>query len=147
MREIKFRAWDKRTERMFDNELLLKSGRELMKFVQRMRPYLPDMENAKGGLLLPTDDENMFFMQFTGLRDADGRDIYEGDVLEIVYENTDPDIVTVKYHGERGYPAFDTVPKLGCDENGLSYALAVCRVRVIGNIFEHPHLIEKEGNE
>ena len=58
MREIKFRAWD--GEHMNDMNYLA---------------------NWHLGMINP-NDELPLFMQFTGLHDKNGKEIYEGDIIE-----------------------------------------------------------------
>ncbi len=71
MREIKFRAWIK------DNELMITQN--------DFRDY--SMVSNGDGFGIVSDgnwmnDDSFIIMQFTGLKDKNGKDIYEGDVLE-----------------------------------------------------------------
>lgn len=74
--------------------------------------------------------------QYTGLKDRNGKEIYEGDLLRVTHEDGDSEVYQVRYMGDNDYPAFDLVPHLDCDSNGLSHAMAVCEIEVIGNIYE-----------
>ena len=65
MRPIKFRAWYKFGKRMID--------------LQKITPLALSYPDHKG-LFLPFDD-NTILMQFTGLLDKKGKEIYEGDVV------------------------------------------------------------------
>jgi uncharacterized phage protein (TIGR01671 family) len=136
MREIKFRAWDKRTDQMFSNDMLLESGRQLVIFAKRMRPDLPDMQNAKGGLLLPIDDKEIISMQYTGLRDKNGKEIYEGDIVigdAGIECAVDWDKENARFHANG----------IRVKQVGIP-AEAFVRREVIGNIYENPELLGGE---
>jgi len=55
MRELKFRAWDKKYKKMYEGDIRI-------------------------ALSFPSED--IVIMQFTGRTDKDGQEIYQGDVLE-----------------------------------------------------------------
>lgn len=103
MREIKFRFWDRDNNEMSD---ICKLGDDL-------RWLLSDLH-------IP--------MQFTGLYDTNGKEIYEGDVLSRPYfrPNTQERIVRIVKADDYGWDLRD-------------YAVSICEV--IGNIYENPELL------
>jgi len=136
MREIKFRFWNAQG----------------MRFHYDQRQVLSCLTNQVcGGYDYTIDD--CTFEQFTGLRDKNGRDIYEGDILVVgkYFDLEDGDdgpswidesIHEVKWMGDSDYPAFDLSPSIDTDCNGLAYIAVgeqVCEV--IGNIHENPELV------
>lgn len=70
--------------------------------------------------------------QFTGLLDRDGKEIYEGDVVD---EYGTPRQVVFQPG------AFGTIDRYG------DLTLHSSTWEVIGNIYEHPELLEKEAND
>lgn len=117
MREIKFRAWDKRGSSMIDCH-----------------------DVASSAFL--TWDENIYeIMQYTGLKDKNGVLIYEGDICEGLFEN---DLGVVKYKGVMEFTKeaqfairFDDVD----DTLGIYPSLNSSPL-VIGNIYENPELLK-----
>jgi uncharacterized phage protein (TIGR01671 family) len=88
--------------------------------------------------------EGLIIMQFTGLKDKNGKEIYEGDILE---EN-----MFVKWCDEQGsYELFlyafnddgsDYCLACGGDMHWYEVAERPCPYEVIGNIYENPDLLK-----
>ena len=120
MREIKFRAWHKADEKMY----------EVYGFAQN-KWFLK-------GKQFPMPNGAVVIMQYTGLKDKDGKEIYEGDLLTD-YGEAPP--LYVEYSEKHG--AYCFVDKF--DSSGTVYYTPLMiyyeQMEVIGNIFEHPHLI------
>lgn len=135
MREIKFRAWDKRSKTMYlpdnigyftRNSVVLMNGNILMSYV---------------------------LMQYTGLKDKNGVEIYEGDLL--VFQD----------HHKENFPVFEVFyhdndcadGHVGFQMNRVHFQGSMCggyvgwgflpkttaKMEVIGNIYQNPELLEK----
>lgn len=74
MREIKFRAWDKSAETMLPVE----------QWANRSWVAVPIQVGEEEWELNQLKLEDVEIMQFTGLLDKNGVEIYEGDILEFV---------------------------------------------------------------
>ncbi len=114
-RPIKFRAWNPETKQMKEVLMLAKE------FCSLSNPF------SHGEAW---DRDKLIIMQFTGLKDCKGRDIYEGDVLQ------------GKHHT---YPV-NYLPSEGrfLAEGKHSYIPTVDwgEYEVIGNVWENPELVE-----
>jgi uncharacterized phage protein (TIGR01671 family) len=121
-REIKFRWWNTALSKMFGPESIFQ---------------LTDAsdEQVWGSSF---NSDHVVFMQFTGLLDKEGRDIFEGDIVEA--KNWNPMRYTVEFI-EGGF-CF-THPKLKGSpiDINLMFSSQGCACAVIGNIHENPELL------
>lgn len=128
MREIRFRAWDKKYKIMVDIDgcdLYLADGK-IFEVEERSANYSVFMYKKD-----VTD--NYELMQYTGINDKDGKEIYEGDIVKdeysrwfiVFWRDTDAGYWIRKYNEEEVFPLH-----LGI------------RIIVIGNEYENPELLE-----
>ena len=139
MREIKFRAKSGTQWRYGD--LYHNERGELMIYEPLTKGKTLDGAAVLGWRLV-VDPETVG--QFTGLHDADGREIYEDDIVRVVHYG-DESIHVIKYCDDMDYPAFDIWPNFDCECNGLSFCKCEreATITVIGNAHDNPELLER----
>lgn len=125
MRAIRFRAWDNETEKMYRVEVINFSGRPTV-YLQ----YNPIIKK-------PLDD--VVLMQYTGLKDKHGKEIYEGDVITPLILNG-----TIT-HGLVGFLYGSFVARQIGAEGMFTEISSLSKCEIIGNIYENPDLLRKEG--
>lgn len=118
-REIKFRAWDEDRKNMLDWQLLKEKQSKFVAY------------------------KWLNVMQYTGLYDKNGKEIYEGDIAvvrhlhdgdECVWNNTKQEPIPFKVTWDSG--------KLGFHFDNSRMGYAPWDYEVIGNIYENPELIK-----
>lgn len=111
------------------------------------------LEDLMRGKVVFAYPEHWQFDRWTGLKDKNGKDVFEGDVLQAVYPNRLEPLM--RKRGERyevvfrlgAFKAFDLASKEGDIEDSFLHAKAFGRehlegYEIIGNIFENPELIK-----
>lgn len=108
-RVIKFRAWSAHERKMYQDAL-----------------YVADNE----------DDINPWiYMQFTGLKDKNGKDLYESDIVSYIDDSMEP--VT----GEIDTPHEVVSMEIGINGSAFLEFLSWNEFEIIGNIYENPNLL------
>ncbi len=135
-REIKYRAWLKEEKRMVNVET--------MDFTDKSMQYLEKNEIIDAYLLRRVVFEDVEIMQYTGLKDKNGKEIYEGDILKynFPYDGRLKHISPVKFvETEASFGIKDRY------ENEIPlYRIATNNYfEVIGNIYENPELLEEKN--
>lgn len=100
--------------------------------------YLYDFEEDEyfGDALI---DDDMVVEQCTGLKDKNGKLIYEGDILRLVSETAKIKYV-VKWDGHNAQLFLDVLNDWGQTEFNIA---DLNYLEIIGNIHENPKLLEK----
>lgn len=135
MREIKFRAW---VVNSCVNEMMYPSDTQINSAISKSLQYQLGYEDAypeKNNI--EQWQKDIIFMQFTGLQDRDGNNVYEGDILE-----TADRILKVVWHNHAGQWDTDFIRYKGeLLSNGLRNLEWKYRATIIGNIYENPELL------
>ena len=133
MREIKFRAWSETRREMREVSIV--------SFGPPITAYSHDNWMAMG--------DNLVLTQFTGLRDKDGKEIYEGDIVSRADGNEPKGahIVMFAFGGFHLSPDGIAIPHLlfPADEE-LRYGGDIPAFEIIGNVYEHREILNDLWN-
>lgn len=122
MRDIKFRAWDRLDKKMFDVFMFNENYVYINSKDARWR-------------------EDIELMQYTGLKDVAGIEIYEGDILE----KDGHWGIRIEFYKGLKVLDLDNVRYNNKILNTNVYDFDFTRWKVIGNIYENPELLKNNG--
>ncbi len=130
MREIKFRAWDRGKEKIYEVNTLGLPGAT---FTHSGEKYI--VTNYEGVEHVSTTHllQKFALMQYTGLRDKNGKEIYEGDIICTIWKHV--------LETEPNLPELKECPPVGPKSFHWYAELEDMEVEVFGNIYENPELL------
>ena len=129
-RKIAFRAWDRKNKKWVTDVDLSNSN-------------VMTIRQTKDGFRFLNEKESDFdFVQFTGLLDSKGREIYEGDFVR----NPSNVIWWIEWQEDKGRWTYRcggiAEQPYGKTYFGLTYSSAI-KMEILGNRFSNPELLNK----
>lgn len=130
MREIKFRAWDKEHKRWTNYSI----ADDLPRFYDK----------HTGCWKTDKESERFILCQYTGLKNFNGKEIYEGDIVRAV--GFSDWIGVAKFFDKNPAFVFEAIDK---NYRGSRYSMTQFDryVKILGNIYENPELLKELAND
>jgi uncharacterized phage protein (TIGR01671 family) len=145
MREIKFRAWVPSEKRMYKC-----LGIE---FYPDGKLYSVSVDESGSLKRIFVEECPVIVMQYTGLKDKNGKEIYEGDIVGniadfigiIEYEENYGRFMIRNKNllPDRSYYVYDLVKEEGFSDDENSFCAN--EIKIIGNIYENPEILKGQN--
>ena len=129
MREIKFRAWDDKNNVMYLCALPSRTS--------AVAAWLTKKEFDSSKFPSYFEDGRAILMQYTGLKDKNGKEVYENDLVKYISAQNNTYIGEVKWNPFENMAGFQT-------SNPCINIFKQFQIEVIGNIYEDKELLEGE---
>ena len=126
MREIKFRAWHKE-EKIMGEVLGIDILHKEIFFSNE------DVDRYEH-----TDFKDIELMQYTGLKDKNNKEVYEGDIVKL---RANHGIGVIKYYDEWGAFVVEYIKPRPLAVLGMNYYKE--DIEILGNIYKNPELIKE----
>jgi uncharacterized phage protein (TIGR01671 family) len=140
-RPIKFRVWN-----INEKKFCTKSFRGAMPiFMLNLNFELGFIRDSFDG----QSEDNYVFQQFTGLKDINNKDIYEGDIIkyngndDLIYKK--PGIVSIGEYSTHSYQCYHygiRIKRIDMENFYFGLSKKDKDYLIIGNIFENPDLLQ-----
>lgn len=129
----KFRAWDSVKKEMFKDTFAITESGQVVVVEQESVASPPDYVFV----------EHLVIMQSTGLKDKNGKEVFEGDILAI---ETDEGILNVNIFWDSEHALFMFESKKYNEKDLLAELVEdnTYPFEIAGNIWENPELLEVE---
>lgn len=134
---IKFRAWNGYRKIMADYVSAIQNG---------------DTQGTPSSVNVIVDGKNetwdiknddVELLQFTGLKDVNGNEIYEGDIIKSSYKYAQPKVSQIIIENGNSYILGEDL----ATGNEMLVSDHISEIKVIGNVHENPELLEESyGN-
>jgi uncharacterized phage protein (TIGR01671 family) len=138
-RKIKFRAWDKYTSKMLEQQEGITGSNSHISFLDF---YYDNSKDRNFGSVI----NDLILMQFTGLLDKNGKEIFENDIIVLSHPCWSVKC-KVKYDDQLACYVLESFEKIdkGVRKSFLHIYQEDLNYKVIGNIYQNPELLGGEN--
>lgn len=153
-RQLKFRIWNKQHKVWLENDASLHcfSNWSICPFTGKLTDYVgaisgdietysaspaPDYYTTAGSIV---KESPYVIQQFTGLKDSNGKEIYEGDLINGCIYTVDPNFKKVLWGEITNREVFFQSGEYKCPPN--ERLSNIYKIRIVGNIFENTELLK-----